>query len=90
MGDGGGEVPPTIASACIARSATLPVPADWTWATQPAPFRQYRGCRQVELLHRPLEESPPHDGCFPAGGRALRLDRRSLSQMPYDGLALSA
>ncbi|WP_216824262.1 hypothetical protein, partial [Klebsiella pneumoniae] len=68
-----------------------PGPGGLDWATQPAPFRQYRGCRQIELLHRPLEESPPYDGVFSGPAAApSRLDRRSLSQMLYDGLALSA
>ncbi len=68
-----------------------PGPGGLDWATQPAPFRQYRGCRQIELLHRPLEESHPYDGIFsgPAATPA-RLDRASLSQLLYDSLALSA
>lgn len=91
MGDGGGEVLSYHRLSMHRPERYAPGPGGLDWATQPAPFRQYRGCRQVELLHRPLEESPPYDGVFSGPAAApSRLDRRSLSQMLYDGLALSA
>ncbi|HCF3612144.1 TPA: SagB/ThcOx family dehydrogenase, partial [Pseudomonas aeruginosa] len=91
MGDGGGEVLSYHRLSMHRPERYAPGPGGLDWATQPAPFRQYRGCRQIELLHRPLEESPPYDGVFSGPAAApSRLDRRSLSQMLYDGLALSA
>lgn len=91
MGDCGGEVLSYHRLSMHRPERYAPGPGGLDWATQPAPFRQYRGCRQIELLHRPLEESPPYDGVFSGPAAApSRLDRRSLSQMLYDGLALSA
>ncbi len=65
MGDGGGEVLSYHRLSMHRPERYAPGPGGLDWATQPAPFRQYRGCRQIELLHRPLEESPPTTGCFP-------------------------
>ncbi|MBA1271805.1 SagB/ThcOx family dehydrogenase [Stutzerimonas azotifigens] len=68
-----------------------PGPGALDWATQPAPFRQYRGARLIELWHRPLEESPGYDEVF-AGpvGEPVPLSLASLSQLLYDSLGLSA
>ena len=80
MGDGGGEVLSYHRLSMHRPERYAPGPGGLDWATQPAPFRQYRGCRQIELLHRPLEESPPYDGVFSGPAAApSRLDRRSLA-----------
>ncbi|WP_271410630.1 nitroreductase family protein [Pseudomonas sp. Q1-7] len=68
-----------------------PGPGQLDWATQPAPFRRYRGAPLLELWHRPLEETPPYDAVF-AGplDEPAPLDRASLAQLLYDSLAISA
>ncbi|TLX54476.1 SagB/ThcOx family dehydrogenase, partial [Stutzerimonas nosocomialis] len=68
-----------------------PGPGALDWATQPAPFRQYRGARTIELWHCPLEASPGYDEAF-AGpvGEPAPLDLASISQLLYDSLGLSA
>lgn len=68
-----------------------PGPGELDWATQPAPFRRYAGTRLIELLQRPLEESPGYDAAF-AGpiGAAAPLNLASVSQLLYDSLAISA
>lgn len=74
-----------------APNAYAPGPGQLDWATQPAPFRRYAGCRPIELWQRPLEETPGYDTAF-AGpvGQAQPLTRASVSQLLYDSLALSA
>lgn len=68
-----------------------PGPGQLDWATQPAPFRRYRGARLIELWQRPLEQSPAYDAVFAAPlGAPAALDRASVSQLLYDSLALSA
>ncbi|GLZ84124.1 hypothetical protein Pres01_01750 [Metapseudomonas resinovorans] len=68
-----------------------PGPGQLDWATQPAPFRRYSGARLLELLHRPLEETPPYDAVFAAPvGEPAPLSRDSISQLLYDSLAISA
>ena len=68
-----------------------PGPHGLDWASQPAPFRRYAGCRLVELWQRPLEQSPPYDPAFAAPqGAPAPLDRLGISQLLYDSLALSA
>ena len=60
------------------------------WANQPDPFRRYAGAPLVEL------ELPPEEGgpswCQARGGslEPRPLDGRSLSELLYDSLALSA
>lgn len=68
-----------------------PGPGRLDWATQPAAFRRYAGCRLIELWQRPLAESPDYDAVFAAPlGAPAALDRRGISQLLYDSLALSA
>ncbi len=66
-------------------------PARLDWATQPDPFRRYEGAPLVALETVPAEESPPYETALCAGNLAPRpLDRRSVSQLFFDSLALSA
>jgi SagB-type dehydrogenase family enzyme len=66
-------------------------PAYLDWATQPEPFRRYRGAPL-----RPLDRSvpgghPPYEPAFSVGNiRPSPLDSHSLSQLFFDSLALSA
>jgi SagB-type dehydrogenase family enzyme len=61
------------------------------WATQPDPFRRHEGAPEV-----PLDQIPPGGGpslaqtCLPASLEPRPLDRRLVSQLFYDSLALSA
>ncbi len=68
-----------------------PGPGQLDWATQPVAFRHYAGARLIELLHRPLEESPAYDAVFAEPLRDVApLNLASLSQLLYDSLGLSA
>ena len=61
------------------------------WATQPSPFRRFSGAPLLPLDLVPLGEEPRYEPAFfrdrvpPAP-----LDRRSVSQLLHDSLALSA
>ncbi|NBA98110.1 nitroreductase family protein [Pseudomonas sp. R5(2019)] len=74
-----------------APEAFAPGPGQLDWATQPAAFRRYPQASVIELLHRPLEESPSYDTVFagPVGAPAT-FNLSSLSQLLYDSLAVSA
>ncbi|KAF1052775.1 MAG: hypothetical protein GAK43_01749 [Stenotrophomonas maltophilia] len=68
-----------------------PGPGQLDWATQPVAFRHYLGAPTLDLLHRPIEESPGYDSVF-AGplGTPAPLNLATVSQLLYDSLALSA
>jgi SagB-type dehydrogenase family enzyme len=66
-------------------------PGRLDWATQPNPFRDYRGARRLSLAKSPVSDSPPYEQVFFAGRVPVRpVDRRNLSQLFLDSLALSA
>jgi SagB-type dehydrogenase family enzyme len=61
------------------------------WATQPDPFRRYDGTRIVQLDQVPPTDFPPYEAAFFTGHvPSQRLNRRSVSQLFFDSLALSA
>jgi SagB-type dehydrogenase family enzyme len=62
------------------------------WATQPDPFRRYEGAPLLALdLVEPASAGPAYDALFvPGAVPASELTRRSVSQLLYDSLALSA
>jgi SagB-type dehydrogenase family enzyme len=66
-------------------------PGELDWATQPDPFRRYAGAPLVKLDHVPVDEGPKYSDVFGAGSVApVRVDRRSISRLFEDALALSA
>jgi SagB-type dehydrogenase family enzyme len=66
-------------------------PGELDWETQPDPFRRYAGAPIVPLDHVPLAESPRYADVFGAGEVAPAVvDRRSVSRLFLDSLALSA
>jgi SagB-type dehydrogenase family enzyme len=68
-----------------------PGPGQLDWANQPAPFRRYEGAPLLELLHRPLDQSPAYDSAYAAPlSPPATLDLAAVSQLLYDSLALSA
>ncbi|WP_455232495.1 nitroreductase family protein [Geopseudomonas aromaticivorans] len=68
-----------------------PGPGGLDWASQPAAFRRYAGCRLIELWQRPLDESPDYDAAFAAPvGAPAALGLPGISQLLYDSLAVSA
>lgn len=61
------------------------------WATQPDPFRTYDGAQAIRLEEVPPAEAPTFDELYaPARLSARPIDGRSVSQLFYDSLALSA
>lgn len=61
------------------------------WATQPHPFRRYKGARLIPLEKTPPTDEPLYDDAFVQGRLpAMPVDLRSISQFFYDSLALSA
>lgn len=60
------------------------------WATQPDPFRRYRGAPLVALEHVPPSEEPSYRDTLAGALAPLPLNRRTLSRLLYDSLALSA
>ncbi len=61
------------------------------WDTQPNPFRFYEGAEVLPLERIPPGEAPSYDALF--SGPVLpveRVNQRSLSQLFYDSLAISA
>ncbi|HXN06539.1 MAG TPA: SagB/ThcOx family dehydrogenase, partial [Nitrospiria bacterium] len=71
--------------------AYAPGPPRLDWATQPNPFRRYEGATLLPLEHLPPGDTPLYGPAFMAGHIAPEsLNRRSLSQLFYDSLALSA
>lgn len=66
-------------------------PGHMDWATQPDPFRRYRGDPLLPLDHIAPSESPLYDEAFTDHRiPPVLLNRRSISQLFYDSLALSA
>jgi len=66
-------------------------PADLDWSTQPDPFRRYHGAPLHPLDHVPLGEGPRYADVFGAGSVVpVRVDRRSISRLFEDALAISA
>ena len=60
------------------------------WATQPDPFRRFRGARVLPLAHPADSDSPAYDELF-AGSRPVQpIDYQTISQLLFDALALSA
>ncbi len=61
------------------------------WATQPDPFRRYHGARLIPLEQIPVTDAPLYDEAFVHGRiTPAPVTRRSLSQLFYDSLAISA
>lgn len=61
------------------------------WATQPDPFRRFDGAPKLDLDHPALSEQPSYDSLFEEGSPpSAPVNRRSVSRLFYDGLALSA
>ena len=61
------------------------------WASQPNPFRRYAGARVVTLEKIPPTDEPLYDDAFVEGRISpLPLSLRSISQLFYDSLAISA
>jgi len=72
-------------------SRYAPGPDALDWATQPDPFRRYRGAPVIPLEHRPPREGPLYEPVFVQGRLPVQpLSRTSVSQLFYDALALSA
>ena len=61
------------------------------WATQPDPFRRYSGARLVPLEKIPTTDEPLYDDAFVLGRiPPAPLNLRTISQLFYDSLAISA
>jgi SagB-type dehydrogenase family enzyme len=61
------------------------------WATQPDPFRRYRGAPLIMLEKFPAKDTPPYVSSLSVGNvPPVPLDRLSLSQLFFDSLAISA
>ncbi len=61
------------------------------WATQPSPFRRFQGAPLLPLDLVPVGGEPRYEPAFFLGGvPPAPLDRRSVSQLLHDSLALSA
>jgi SagB-type dehydrogenase family enzyme len=61
------------------------------WSTQPDPFRRYEGAGLLRLDEIPPTPEPIYDAVFVPEKSAPRpVERRSISQLLYDSLALSA
>jgi SagB-type dehydrogenase family enzyme len=68
-------------------------PFDLDWATQPDPFRTYEGAERIALerLEPREHDGPLYEPAFCAGEVApAALDARSVSQLFFDSLAISA
>ncbi len=72
--------------------AFAPGPGFLDWATQPDPFRRYAGARLIALAPVAPSDAPHYDAVFTPGQRpaAAPVNLRTLSQLFYDSLALSA
>ncbi|MFL6276204.1 MAG: SagB/ThcOx family dehydrogenase [Blastocatellia bacterium] len=61
------------------------------WANQPNPFRRYEGAPLIALEKIPPTDEPLYDEAFAAGHiRPAAVNLRSLSQLFFDSLAISA
>jgi len=66
-------------------------PGYLNWDTQPNPFRRYAGAPLLPLDHLPPGDVPLYEPAFLPGLLPVAvLDRRSVSQLLYDSLSLSA
>ena len=65
-------------------------PGRLDWATQPDPFRRYRGAALIRLDHVAPREGPRYQTALLGALAPQPLSRRTLSQLLYDSLALSA
>ncbi|MFI5303675.1 MAG: SagB/ThcOx family dehydrogenase [Nitrospiria bacterium] len=66
-------------------------PGQLDWASQPDPFRRYEGATLIPLQHLPPEDKPLYAPAFVVGQlEAEPMNRKSVSQLFYDSLALSA
>ena len=61
------------------------------WATQPHPFRRYRGAPLIELAKMPPADAPDYELAYVTGQiPSAPLDAASVAQLFFDSLALSA
>ena len=68
-----------------------PGPGYLDWATQPDPFRRYAGASLIGLDKVPPAEEPRYDDAFVEGRNPpASMNRRSISQLFFDSLAISA
>jgi SagB-type dehydrogenase family enzyme len=66
-------------------------PGSMDWANQPSPFRQFEGAPRVRLDRPEPGPEPRLDAVYRPGSlQSAALDRRALSQLMFDALALSA
>ena len=66
-------------------------PGHMNWATQPNPFRRFAGARLVALEKIPASAEPLYDDAFALGRiPPVPVTLRSISQLFYDSLAISA
>lgn len=66
-------------------------PAELDWETQPNPFRRWAGAEILPLAHVVVGAEPRYEQVYVEGEIAPRaLDRAFVSQLFFDGLALSA
>ena len=72
--------------------AFAPGPGFLDWATQPDPFRRYAGARLIQLDTVAPADEPRFDDIFTPGHMppVAPLNVRTISQLFYDSLALSA
>ena len=60
------------------------------WDLQPDPFRRWSGTELLPLAHVPFDGTPHYESVFAGRCATARLDRRCISQLLFDSLALSA
>ena len=66
-------------------------PGHLDWDTQPDPFRRYDGAPVIGLDMVPSTEEPRYDDAFVEGRHPpVPLNRRGISQLFFDSLAISA
>lgn len=66
-------------------------PGSLDWTTQPDPFRRYPGARQIDLVRILPGDQPAYDLGFVSGHLPPQpLNRKTISQLFFDSLALSA
>jgi hypothetical protein len=66
-------------------------PGYMDWATQPDPFRRYRGAPTIELERVPPGEGPLFKQALNPGQVSIALlNHHTLSQLLFDSLAISA
>ena len=71
--------------------AYAPGPGYMDWATQPEPFRRYKGAQVIDLDLEPPGDLPGYEDGFEFGRiPPAPLDRKSISRLLLDSLAISA